>query len=251
MAKARMGLRGLLPREKGGSSWLAIGGFVLACGWLTGCTSTPTPWENTSETTTAPAFWVAPQLTLPLPEPLCEREVMQESLLLHFTYADKDLELITLTQCSLEPRPKWTLLGLTTAGIRLFTLTWDGEQIQATQSMPPSVLRTLPRLPDPKQVLGDYALIHAPVSFWSQHLPEGFRLEERIVEKSADQTRKERVLRYKDEPALATMTFVQRSSVATNRKEVGADIIPQTFEQHRFNYTIRFERMVTDESTRE
>ena len=160
--------------------WRGLG--LVALVTLAGCTSitanAPAISRAAPAATTAEAhdreaaFNVTPDVRVPLPPAVCPVGETSATLLT-FDYAGKTHQLIALTRCRAGEAgagPRFTLWGLSTMGMRLFTIAWEGEQVLAQSHLPPTLAKTIAGLPDPHQVLGDYALAHLAVSDWAPYL---------------------------------------------------------------------------------
>ncbi len=114
-------------------------------------------------------FFIAPKLRATLPEEACVKEQAARAALLAFEYGERHSRLIVVTSC----RAGVLLMdGLSTAGLPLFTLRWDGKHLEASTRVPSQ------KLPDAKQVLGEHLLASLPASLWQGHLPEEVLLTE-------------------------------------------------------------------------
>lgn len=204
---------------------LHLSALFFAALLVTGC-ATSQPGVNTaasaSSTTSsiAPAkapikspnrFFIAPEVTLPLPPVACDTpDTAPESTLLTFAYGGKKNSLLVVSRCR---GGVLAMDGLLPTGIALFTLTWDGNAVKAEAKLP------VKGAPDPQQVLGDYLLAHLPLTAWQPLLPSGMSLTE---------------------PNTTTRVLAdQEGAVETIRyTPIGAKRTPTQVEQHRFGYTL-------------
>lgn len=210
---------------------------------LAGCTTMTTPTMTpTSTTAEAPnpeaAFNVTPDVRVPLPPAVCPVGETSATLLT-FDYAGKTHQLIALTRCRAGEKgagPRFTLWGLSTMGMRLFTITWEGEEVVAQSHLPPQVAKTIAGLPDPHQVLGDYALAHLAVSEWAPYLAKAVGGEEPLTLTDEEGTR---TLRDATGNVLETITYTRE----------GNKRLPERLEQRVFHYRITFEPLAMDDFT--
>lgn len=221
------------------------GGSLVALFTLAGCTTmtttTMTPTATTIEAGERDAaFSVTPTVRLPLPSAVCSVGETSATLLT-FDYAGKTHPLIALTRCSAGEKgalgPRFTMWGLTTTGMRLFTITWEGRRVAAQSHLPPQVAKTIAGLPDPHQVLGDYALAHLGVSEWAPYLAKA------VGDKGAltltDDGEGTRTLRDAAGNVLETITYTRE----------GGKHLPARLEHQVFHYQITFEALPMDDFT--
>lgn len=214
---------------------------------LAGCTTM----TATTMTTTSPmaeahhpeaAFNVTPDVRVPLPPAVCPVGETSATLLT-FDYAGKTHQLIALTRCRAGEKgagPRFTLWGLSTMGMRLFTITWEGEEVVAQSHLPPQVAKTIAGLPDPHQVLGDYALAHLAVSDWAPYLTKAVGAKGPLTLTDEEGTR---TLRDATGNVVETITYTN-----TDARE-GRQRLPERLEHRVFHYRITFEPLAMDDFT--
>lgn len=127
---------------------------------ITGCTS---PTEHT------PSAWLKPGVKVELPPPGLDIP-MSEQQLLTAKVNGKSHSLIALLDVNNE---RISLAGLSSLGVRLFLVTYNGQGIQAEQSI------TLPELPPAEQVLSDIMLSYWSIARWEKQLPRGWSLADK------------------------------------------------------------------------
>lgn len=138
--------------------WMALSGVVLLL--LSGCASHNDP--------TRPQAWLKPGVKVTLPAPGITPAFQQQQLLTG-TFKGKQQSLLVLLSAD---RQQLTLAGLSSLGIRLFRVSYDGQGIHTEQSI------VLPEMPPASQVLADIMLSHWPLAVWQRQLPAGWTLQD-------------------------------------------------------------------------
>lgn len=205
---------------------------------MTATTMTPTSPMAEAHNREA-AFNVTPDVRVPLPLAVCPVGETSATLLT-FDYAGKTHQLIALTRCRAGEKgagPRFTLWGLSTMGMRLFTITWEGEEVAAQSHLPPQVAKTIAGLPDPHQVLGDYALAHLAVSDWAPYLAKAVGAKGPLT--LTDEGEGTRTLRDATGNVVETITYTGE----------GRQRLPERLEQRVFHYQITFEPLAMDDFT--
>lgn len=230
-----------------GGSLLAL----LALMMLAGCT-TMTPTATTIEAGEREAtFNVTPDVRLPLPSAVCSVGETSATLLT-FDYVGKTHPLIALTRCSAGKEgagSRLTMWGLTTTGMRLFTIDWEGTRVVAQSHLPPQVAKTIAGLPDPHQVLGDYALAHLALSEWAPYLAKAVGAKGPLT--LTDDEAGTRTLRDAAGNVVETIAYTNtdtNTATITNRREASKRL-PERLEQRIFHYRITFEALPMDDFT--
>jgi len=116
-----------------------------------------------------PQAWLKPGVRVTLPAPGISPSVSEQQLLTG-TFKGKQQSLLVLLNAD---ERQLSLAGLSSLGIRLFLVTYDGQGIHTQQSI------VLPQMPPASQVLLDIMLSHWPVDLWRRQLPAGWTLEDR------------------------------------------------------------------------
>jgi len=158
---------------------------------LTACASAPK----------APSAWLKPGVTARLPTPGIDPAISEQQLLTA-TVQGRQQSLLVLLNAD---RQQLTLVGLSSLGIRLFTLTYDQQGIHTVQSV------VLPQLPPAGQVLADIMLSYWPLEAWRAVLPAQWTL--------VDEGDRRRL----SDPAGNTVTEITYARVAGNRQPVSLD----------------------------
>lgn len=114
----------------------------------------------------APSAWLKPGVSVRLPAPGSESPFSGQQLLTA-TAQGRQQSLLVLLNAD---RQQLTLVGLSSLGIRLFTVTYDVQGIHTTHAI------TLPQLPPAEQVLADIMLSYWPAEAWRGVLPPGWTL---------------------------------------------------------------------------
>lgn len=114
----------------------------------------------------APSAWLKPGVSVRLPAPGITPAVSEQQLLTA-TVEGRAQSLLVLLNAD---GGQLTLVGLSSLGIRLFTVTYDRQGIHTGQSV------VLPRLPPAGQVLADIMLSYWPAEAWHKVLPRGWTL---------------------------------------------------------------------------
>jgi len=147
-----------------------------------------------------PAAWLKPGVQITLPPPGIRPAFQQQQLLLS---ADEQ---------------QIKLAGLSSVGIRLFSLRYDAEGIHTEQLMP------LPQMPPASQVLADIMLSYWPSEVWRKQLPPGWTLQDQPLK---------RQLRDADNQLVTEIDYLQR----------GKQRQPIAIQQHAFGYLIRIQHL--------
>lgn len=178
-------------------------GLVLAGVLLLGGCSHATP------DTPYPQAWLEPGTRVTLPPPGITPSIHSQQLLTG-TFKGSRQQLLVLLNADDQ---KVALAGLSSVGIRLFLVTYDGNGLHTEQSI------VAPQLPPASQVLADVMLSNWPISAWQTRLPPGWTLADR-----GDK----RALRNNRGALVSEITYLVR-----NGKRV-----PIGIQQHAFNYHI-------------
>jgi len=113
-----------------------------------------------------PQAWLKPGVRVTLPAPGIT-PVVSEQQLLTCTFKGQRQSLLVLLNAD---ERQLSLAGLSSLGIRLFLVTYDGQGIHTQQSI------ALPDMPPASQVLLDIMLSHWPIDRWRRQLPAGWTL---------------------------------------------------------------------------
>ncbi len=183
-----------------------IATVALAVMLLAGCAGKP----DSSQ----PEAWLKPGVKVTLPAPGIEPAINQQQLLTG-TFKGKQQSLLVLLSAD---QQQLTLAGLSSLGIRLFRVTYDGTGIHTEQSM------VLPEMPPASQVLADIMLSHWPIAAWQPHLPQGWTLKD-----SGDR----RQLRDNHGKLITEIRYLQR----------GAQREPISIQQFAFGYQILIQHL--------
>ncbi|MEA9390036.1 DUF3261 domain-containing protein [Acerihabitans sp. TG2] len=158
---------------------------------LTACASTPK----------TPSAWLKPGISVRLPMPEIDPTISEQQLLTATVRGHQQSLLVLLNA----DQQQLTLVGLSSLGIRLFTLTYDQQGIHTVQSM------VLPQLPPAGQVLADIMLIYWPLAAWHTVLPAHWTLVD------------EGDRRLLSDPAGDIITEITYARVAGKRQPVSLD----------------------------
>jgi hypothetical protein len=156
-----------------------------------------------------PQAWLEPGTRVTLPAPGITPAVTSQQLLTG-SFNGKTQSLLVMLNAD---DKKVTIAGLSSVGIRLFLVTYDGKGLHTEQSI------VVPQLPPAGQVLADVMLSHWPISVWQAQLPEGWTLTDK-----ADT----RELRNAGGKLVTEITYLNRKG----KRE------PISIEQHVFKYHI-------------
>jgi len=115
-----------------------------------------------------PQAWLEPGTRVTLPPPGISTPLSAQQLLTGSFNGSSQSLLVMLNA----DEKKVTLAGLSSVGIRLFLLTYDGKGLHSEQSI------VVPQLPPASQVLADVMLSHWPISAWQPQLPKGWTLSD-------------------------------------------------------------------------
>lgn len=182
--------------------------LLLIVAGLSGCASRPAP-ENRA--------FLAPGTSLLLPAPTLTRPLYRQQLL-SASSKEGQHQLLTVLEAD---GHRLTLVGLTPSGIRLFKVSYDGEQISGERL---SSLLGGAALPPVSQVLADVMLSYWPLAAWQPRLPAGWRLEdEGMVRRLLDPDGK-----------LVSEIFY---------REQAGEREPVRLVQHAFDYQLQMERL--------
>lgn len=153
------------------------------------------------------------QITLPSLEGLPNLDTQQ---LLHITYPQQKTDTALLVALQTSPE-KIKLTLLSTLGIKLAQVTYDGNQIYAEKQL------HLGKMPPVNQVLGDILLILLPPYRWQ--LPEGWILSEENRHRTLYDNKQQKVISIRHEKwQLEQNTYL---------------------EHHKFNYKIHIKTLST------
>ncbi len=115
-----------------------------------------------------PQAWLKPGVRVTLPAPGISPAISEQQLLTG-TFNGKQQSLLVLLSAD---ERQLSLAGLSSLGIRLFRVTYDGQGIHTQQSI------VLPEMPPASQVLLDIMLSHWPTDLWRRQLPAGWTLQD-------------------------------------------------------------------------
>lgn len=110
--------------------------------------------------------WLEPGVRVTLPKPGITPAISSQQLLTGKFNGQTQSLLVILNADD----KKLTLAGLSSVGIRLFLVTWDGKSLHSEQAM------FVPQLPPASQVLADVMLGLWPIASWLSQLPKGWTL---------------------------------------------------------------------------
>lgn len=125
---------------------------------LSGCRTAP---KNPT-----PTAWLKPGVQVTLPSPTLPVPVSYQQLLTG-RFNGQSQSLLVMMNADGQ---SLSLAGLSSVGVRLFLVNWDGKTIHTEQSV------VTPQLPPASQVLADVMLSHWPISAWTTALPAGWTL---------------------------------------------------------------------------
>jgi hypothetical protein len=132
---------------------------TIGCVWmLAACANVPG--------TSHPQAWLRPGTRVSLPVSGLSPGLSAHQLLTTH-YRGREHSLMVLLKADAQ---QLSLVGLSTAGIRLFTLQYDARGLHTEQHVP------VPGLPPASQVLADIMLSYWPVASWQRLLPDQWRL---------------------------------------------------------------------------
>lgn len=185
------------------SVWLAL----LCAMALVGCAG--------KSTNPAPQAWLKPGVKVTLPPPGISTPFTEQQLLTG-QFKGRQQALMVLLSAD---QQKISLVGLSSLGIRLFRVTYDGRGIHSEQSI------ALPDMPPASQVLADIMLSRWPVSAWRAALPPGWTLDDQPLR---------RQLRDKQGALIADIHYLmrgeQRQPVSIHQLAFGYLITIQTLD---------------------
>lgn len=185
------------------------GWLLLALFTLTACT--PKSGNNN-----VPESWLTKGVKVNLPSPQSTHPLHDQQLLT-VTVEGKDNSLIALVDSNGE---QLTIAGLSTMGIRLFKINYQGNEILTEQAI------FIPQLPPATQVLSDIMLSYWPQAAWQAVLPSGWQLIDQDYQRKL----------YDDKGALIIeMTYPDKWQ-GTPRK-------PSQIIHHIFGYQINIQSM--------
>ncbi|MEB5705227.1 DUF3261 domain-containing protein [Pantoea anthophila] len=161
-----------------------------------------------------PSAWLKPGVKVTLPPPGIHPAFQQQQLLTGQVKGQSQSLLVLLSA----DEQQIDLAGLSSVGIRLFSLRYDAGGIHTQQLMP------LPQMPAASQVLADIMLSYWPRDVWLKQLPSGWRLE--------DQGLKRRLFDA-DNQLVTEIDYLQRGSLRQ----------PISIRQHAFGYQIRIQHL--------
>lgn len=154
-----------------------------------------------------PQAWLEPGTRVTLPFPGISPAISSQQLLTGSFNGNKQSLVVILNADD----KQMTLAGLSSVGIRLFLVTYDGHGIHTEQSI------VVPQLPPASQVLADVMLSHWPINDWKPQLPKGWTLTD-IGDK--------RELRNASGKPITEIIYLNRKG----KRE------PVSIEQHAFKY---------------
>ncbi len=148
-----------------------------------------------------PSAWLKPGVSVRLPAPGINPAISEQQLLTATVQGRRQSLLVLLNADG----QRLTLVGLSSLGIRLFTVTYDRQGIHTEQAM------ALPQLPPAGQVLADIMLSYWPVEAWRAVLPQGWSL--------VDHNDRRRL----SDPDGNIVTEIAYGNVAGRRQPIGLD----------------------------
>ncbi len=149
----------------------------------------------------SPSAWLKPGVSTRLPAPGIDPAISEQQLLTA-TVQGRQQSLLVLLNAD---GRQLTLVGLSSLGIRLFTLSYDRQGIHTLQSV------ALPQLPPAGQVLADIMLSYWPIEAWHAVLPAHWTLVD-----NGDRRRL-------SDPAGNTVTEIVYTMIAGKRQPVSLD----------------------------
>jgi len=161
-----------------------------------------------------PTAWLKPGVKVTLPPPGIRPAFQQQQLLTGQVKGQSQSLLVLLSA----DEQQIDLAGLSSVGIRLFSLRYDASGIHTQQLMP------LPQMPPASQVLADIMLSYWPLDVWQKQLPPGWTLQ--------DQGLKRRLIDA-DNQLVTEIDYLQRG----NQRQ------PISIQQHAFGYQIRIQHL--------
>ncbi|MDF7657681.1 DUF3261 domain-containing protein [Erwiniaceae bacterium L1_54_6] len=161
-----------------------------------------------------PTAWLKPGVRVTLPAPGISPAFQQQQLLTGHTKGKTQSLLVLLAADG----QHISLAGLSSLGIRLFSVTYDASGIHTQQMM------ALPEMPPASQVLADVMLSHWPISAWQPQLPSGWQLQD-IGDR--------RELRDPSGTVVTLIHYIQR----------GKQRDPISIEQRAFGYLIQIQTL--------
>lgn len=156
-----------------------------------------------------PQAWLEPGVRVTLPAAGISPAISSQQLLTGSFNGNTQSLLVMLNA----DEKKITLAGLSSLGIRLFLVTYDGQGLHTEQSI------VVPQLPPASQVLADVMLGCWPVHAWLPQLPKGWTLTDK-----GDK----RELRNASGKLVTEITYLNRKGQRD----------PISIEQHVFKYHI-------------
>ncbi|MFV9667530.1 DUF3261 domain-containing protein [uncultured Pantoea sp.] len=161
-----------------------------------------------------PTAWLKPGVKVTLPSPGIEPAFQQQQLLTGQVKGRSQSLLVLLSA----DKQQIDLAGLSSVGIRLFSLRYDASGIHTEQLMP------LPQMPPASQVLADIMLSYWPVARWQAVLPAGWTLQDQGLK---------RKLIDADNHLVTEIDYLQR----------GHQRQPISIRQHAFGYQIHIQQL--------
>ena len=168
----------------------------------------------TTPPSSVPQAWLKQGVSVELPSPGITPPISQQQLLT-VKVNDKTHSLVTLLDAD---EHRLVLVGMTTLGIRLFKMIYDGDGIHTEQSI------VIQELPPASQVLADIMLSYWPVEAWQACLPPGWTL------------RDENHRRELHDADNQVVTEIDYAGLDKQRYPVG-------ISQHAFNYQLTIENL--------
>ncbi|MFY1039294.1 DUF3261 domain-containing protein [Pantoea agglomerans] len=161
-----------------------------------------------------PTAWLKPGVKVTLPPPGIRPAFQQQQLLTGQVKGQSQSLLVLLSA----DEQQIDLAGLSSVGIRLFSLRYDASGIHTQQLMP------LPQMPPASQVLAEITLSYWPRELWQKQLPRSWTLQ--------DQGLKRRLIDA-DNQLVTEIDYLQRG----NQRQ------PISIQQHAFGYQIRIQHL--------
>ncbi len=182
---------------------------------------------NSHSNKNIPQAWLKVGTRVALPDPELSPPLIAQQLLTA-TIKDQSYALLTVLEAK---EGRVTLVGLSTIGIKLFTITYSQNHIETEQNI------TAKGLPPATQILADIMLSYWPVSAWNPVLPPDWRLVD---------TANQRIL-YDDKNKIIIDVLYQSNLTDEHTDSTGRRD-PIRVTHHAFGYQINIQDMKTTHS---